>query len=154
MGPMFLGSLLLPGAGGAPGKSGEQGFGENAAAAVDGSFPGPGTGWCGAQGHGDVQQDSPALLEEGLLPPTPVIPTVLSHPGSQQLLPGSREGENPGISGGSSAWGSTAELAQKERERGLFSPSWLPAWQNAAVTLPCRSQSKRTTFELPGLCRL
>ena len=43
-----------------------------------------------------------------------------------------------GITQGTLAWDSTMELVPKKRERG-FSPSWLPAWWNAAVTDPCRS---------------
>lgn len=75
-------------------------------------------GWDGAEplGRGDIQQNSPGLLEEGLLPPTTGTHIVLSW------LRATTARLQEGITWGSSAWDSTTELVQKD------SPSWLPAW--------------------------
>lgn len=78
-------------------------------------------------GRGDLQQNGPGLLEEGLLPPTSG-----THIGPSWLRAAPARLQE-GITRGSSAWDSTTELVQKERERGFFLP--LPGCQRGEMLL-------------------
>lgn len=72
--------------------------------------------WDGAEphGHGDIQQNSPGLLEEGLVPPTTGSPIV------QSWLRADPAWLQEGIIRGSSAWDSTTELLPREGRRFIF----------------------------------
>lgn len=85
--------------------------------------------WDGIEPHGHrgTQENSPGLLEEGLLPPPTGTPTVLSW---LRAAPAQLQ---EGLTQSSSAWDSTTELVPKKGKEVSFPP---PGCQHSEMLLP------------------